>query len=84
MTPEGFYRVTWEGMPGVGCCRHYTSAVREETYEDWNILFARNVPGERMHIATTHTNSTDRNFQGLDVGKRIPGLPRRFDAYKRS
>jgi hypothetical protein len=78
MTPEGFYRVTWDGMAGIGCCRHYVSAVREEPYEDWNIMFARMVPGERLHIANTHVDSTDRNFAHLNVGKRIPGLPRKF------
>ncbi len=85
MTPEGFYRVTLEGHPGVGCCRHYTSVVREETYEDWQIMYVRPFGNkEPLHIMTAHINSTDRYFSTLSVGKRIPGLRIRFDAQKRS
>lgn len=79
MTPEGFYRVTLEGHPGVGCCRHNASAVRGETYEVWNVLYARPLYGEAPHILTAHLNSTDRHFASLVVGKRVPGLPRRFN-----
>lgn len=75
MTPEGFYRVIWDGHPGVGYCRHHDSTSRGEKYETWDLLFLRDTPGEKSRPATSYTNSTDPNIVDLQIGKRIRGLP---------
>lgn len=77
MNSEGFYRVVLDGQHGVGCCRHYDSVAREETYETWTILILS--PGDReLYPCTTTINSTRPDFLRLKVGKPIRGLPTNF------
>jgi hypothetical protein len=78
MNREGFYRIIWDYQPGIGFCRHHTLAVHEETYENWNLMIIRGVPGDPHHIATLNINSTSDNFKSLVVGKPIRGLPTKF------
>lgn len=75
MRDEGFYRITWDGMPGVGHCRH-VSGHEGSLFEGWNLLFLRKVPSERSHIATCFVGEGDTpRFNDLTVGDHIDGLP---------
>lgn len=63
MRPEGFYKITLDGKPGVGHCRHDIS-VRHEPYEVWSIMY---LPREYPAFTTITSRSSDN----LVVGDRI-------------
>lgn len=83
LTPEGFYRIELEGMPGVGCCRHDRTWADDDPYERWNIMYCRAYLGEAPHIMFTGVSSRDRSYAELKIGKRIPGLPTSFAVKER-